>query len=263
MATSTPIASALRFGWGRTLRFYDTDATHYAGFKAAGVITTSVEYELPAAPPTTNGYVLSATTAGVMSWIAAAGTGTVTSVALTMPSIFAIAGSPITTNGTLAVTFLTQSAKVVLAGPTSGGAAVPGFRLLEAADIPALNLNAEVIGSSTDYTFSSSAVMEEVVFGANSPVLSLPSAGTYYLYGTVLSNVALGSSTTIGSQFKNTTDTAFVGVKITANFGTAAINTIVTIDGAKTFKLFCECSSTAGTPKIMAASTLVGYVKLQ
>lgn len=66
------------------------------------------------------------------------GSGTVTSVGLSMPSIFSVANSPITTAGTLAVTFTTQLANRIFAGPTSGLAAIPTFRALVAADIPAL-----------------------------------------------------------------------------------------------------------------------------
>lgn len=62
--------------------------------------------------------------------------GTVTSVALTVPSEFSVAGSPITTSGTLAVTSVTQSANRVWAGPTSGSVASPAFRALVAADMP-------------------------------------------------------------------------------------------------------------------------------
>lgn len=65
------------------------------------------------------------------------GTGTVTQVALTMPSEFTVAGSPVTTNGTFAVTKATQAANLVFAGPTSGAAAAPTFRTLVAADVPA------------------------------------------------------------------------------------------------------------------------------
>ncbi len=65
------------------------------------------------------------------------GSGTVTSVALTVPSIMSVSGSPITTAGTLAVSLTTETANTVFAGPTSGGAAIPTFRSLVAADIPA------------------------------------------------------------------------------------------------------------------------------
>lgn len=70
------------------------------------------------------------------------GTGTVTSVALTVPSIFSVGGSPITTSGTLAVTLATQTANRIFAGPTGGGAATPTFRAMVAADIPNTSVTA-------------------------------------------------------------------------------------------------------------------------
>ncbi len=64
--------------------------------------------------------------------------GTVTSVGLTAPStIMSVAGSPVTSSGTLAISLLTQSANKVWAGPTTGSAATPTFRSLVAADLPA------------------------------------------------------------------------------------------------------------------------------
>jgi hypothetical protein len=70
---------------------------------------------------------------------AGAGNGTVTSVAITAPtSVFDISGSPVTESGTLALTFDSQSANTVFAGPSSGGATTPTFRALVAGDIPAL-----------------------------------------------------------------------------------------------------------------------------
>jgi hypothetical protein len=65
-----------------------------------------------------------------------AGLGTVTSVALSVPSELAVAGSPITTAGTLAISKAVQNANKVWAGPTTGGDAQPTFRALVAADIP-------------------------------------------------------------------------------------------------------------------------------
>lgn len=67
---------------------------------------------------------------------AAAGGGSVTSVAMTVPTaLFAtspVTGSPITTSGTLAPTLATQTAGTFFAGPTSGSAATPTFRALQA-----------------------------------------------------------------------------------------------------------------------------------
>lgn len=62
--------------------------------------------------------------------------GTVTSVALTVPARQSVSGSPITISGTLAITDNTESANTVFAGPSSGGAATPGFRTIVSADLP-------------------------------------------------------------------------------------------------------------------------------
>lgn len=58
-----------------------------------------------------------------------------TAVALTMPSEFSVAGSPVNNSGTLAVTKATQAINKVFASPASGTADVPTFRTLTAADV--------------------------------------------------------------------------------------------------------------------------------
>ena len=66
-------------------------------------------------------------------------TGTVTSVGLSLPNIFSVSGSPVTSSGTLTASLATQTANQIFAGPTTGSAAAPGFRSLVAADIPDLS----------------------------------------------------------------------------------------------------------------------------
>lgn len=63
--------------------------------------------------------------------------GSVLSVGLTGTTEMTITGSPVTTSGTLGIAWKTQTANQVMAGPTSGGAATPGFRALVTADLPA------------------------------------------------------------------------------------------------------------------------------
>lgn len=69
--------------------------------------------------------------------LSSSGAGSVSSVAMSVPTEFLVAGSPITTTGTLAVTKATQTANTAWAGPTTGAAAQPAFRALVAADLPA------------------------------------------------------------------------------------------------------------------------------
>ena len=74
--------------------------------------------------PGTAGQVLSSTGAGGdTEWINSTG-GTVTSIALTMPSAFSVAGSPITSSGTLAVTGAGSTSQVILGDGTLGS--IPG-----------------------------------------------------------------------------------------------------------------------------------------
>lgn len=97
--------------------------------------TTSYNFFFPNSVGSPNQVLTTDGTTGIMSWTTA-GSGSVTSVALTMPSIFSVSGSPVTSSGTFGVTLQTQNANLVFAGPTSGGAATPTFRALVAADIP-------------------------------------------------------------------------------------------------------------------------------
>lgn len=116
------------------------------------------------------------------------GTGTVTSVAMTVPAIMGIAGSPITTSGTLALSMNSEAANIVLAGPTGGGAATPAFRSLVAADIPALS-----------YVTSVALTVPSFLSVAGSPITS---AGTLAVSltnenaNTVLAGPTSGGATT-------------------------------------------------------------------
>jgi len=74
--------------------------------------------------------------------------GTVTSVALSLPSIFTVTGSPVTTTGTLTGSLNSQTANIVFAGPSTGSSATPTFRALVSNDIPALNYVTSVSGTS-------------------------------------------------------------------------------------------------------------------
>jgi uncharacterized protein (TIGR02145 family) len=74
--------------------------------------------------------------------------GTVTSVGLSLPNIFTLTGSPITSNGTFTATLASQPASLVFASP-SGGPGTPAFRTLTASDIPNLDWNKITTGKPT------------------------------------------------------------------------------------------------------------------
>ena len=91
--------------------------------------------------------------------IATVNSGTVSSVGLTMPSIFSVANSPITGSGTFVVTLNTETAATVFAGPSSGSPAIPTFRALTSTDIPALSYVTSVgLSAPSIFTVTNSPV---------------------------------------------------------------------------------------------------------
>lgn len=96
--------------------------------KVAVSVTTAIEL----------GFV-SGVTSSIQTQLNAKGTGSVTSVALSLPvSVFTVTGSPVTTTGILTGSFNTQAANLVFAGPTTGASTAPTFRSLVAADLNTL-----------------------------------------------------------------------------------------------------------------------------
>lgn len=138
---STKVATT---AWVKSLNYTTTGVTDLS----FGTITST---QIPLNSSTgTDVIFVSATTslAGLMSAAdktkldgiasgATANTGTVTSVALSLPALFTVSGSPVTTSGTLTATLASQTANQVFAAP-NGSAGAPTFRALVAADIPTL-----------------------------------------------------------------------------------------------------------------------------
>lgn len=133
------------------------------------------------------------------------GSGTVTSVALSLPSIFTVSGSPVLTTGTLTGTLTTQAANTVFSGPTSGAATFPTFRSLVATDIPSLSAAKITSGQGT---LSTSTTGVTVGTGSNS----------------LLSNATVNVQTASGSQpgLLSAADwTTFNGKQASGNYITA------------------------------------------
>lgn len=121
--------------------------------------------------------------------------GSVTSVALTMPAIFSVAGSPITSTGTLAVTLATESANTVWAGPTTGAAATPTFRALVAADLPG------ALGTVTSVAHTlavPASIMSAVVTG--SPITTSGTLGDTISLATQSANLVWAGPTSGGAS---------------------------------------------------------------
>lgn len=130
-------------------------------------------------PPGTAGQVLRTNGPGAnASWQTVTGTGTVTSVGVTLPSIFSVSGSPITTTGTIAATLASQTANTFFAAP-NGSAGAPTFRAIAAADMP----NAGVIsggvitGTFPSLTIGASQITTAMIADGSVSTLKIAAGG--------------------------------------------------------------------------------------
>src|SRR5579863_9228934 len=155
------------------------------------------------------------------AWVPSAfvpGAGTVTSVALSVPAELSITGSPITTSGTLALSWASGTgvgaqAKVI-ATPSGGGAGAYAGRVLVASDIPAL----AYLPSSTQLPVTFSPVSNEFLTSYTS------STGLFTAAQVDFSNLS-GSLTIaqINSKQGN-------GNKVQLSTGTTTTGDVVTYD---------------------------------
>jgi hypothetical protein len=135
MSVPTPAAS-------RTITFPDAGANSNAVLDTGGALTIT--------NTATTGYFLIGTGTNSASWQAIS-PGTVTSVGLSMPSIFTVTNSPIMTTGTLTATLNSQTANTVFAAP-NGAPGTPTFRVLTINDLPGSIPNAKLANSAVTVT---------------------------------------------------------------------------------------------------------------
>lgn len=136
------LASGIRFATSKA-------ASVYVGLRLLSDPVTSFYLNLPNSLPGST-QALTLDSSGNIGYQSLGGGGSVTSVALSLPNIFAVTGSPVTTSGTLSATFNNQAANTVFAGP-NGSSGAPSFRTLVAADIPTIT-TAKISDFSTSVT---------------------------------------------------------------------------------------------------------------
>lgn len=106
-------------------------------FNGSVSMSGATSVTVPTVTPSNDSSTKAASTAFVQAAISGFGAGTVTSVGLSLPNIFTVTNSPVTTSGTLTATFASQTGNTVFAAP-NGSSGTPTFRSLVAADIPTL-----------------------------------------------------------------------------------------------------------------------------
>ncbi len=159
---------------------------------------------------------------GAGTWISA-GSGTVTSVAMTVPTaLFAsspVSGSPVTTSGTLAPTLATQTAQTFFSGPSSGSAATPTFKALTAPTIQKFLTT----GTTTGYLFTVSSANATV--GAT----YTNNGNTYTVLGTISAGTQLfcsqASAPAASGTLTKASGTGDATITFSSNLATATYTT--------------------------------------
>lgn len=121
------------------------------------------------------------------------GTGTVTSVAASVPAYMSVTGSPVTAAGTLAFSFASQTANTIFASP-SGSAGVPTFRTVTALDLPATLTPTIVRPTGSSNLLVGAPTGGFLLFGSNG-LSSLQLSGTNDLRPTIDNTLNIGQGT--------------------------------------------------------------------
>lgn len=176
---------------------------------------------------------------------AGSGVGTVTSVALTSNTL-TITGSPITSSGTIDISFPTVSPHLFLGGPTSGPAAVPTFRQPAFSDLSG-NINVNQMNNGTGASSSSfwrgDSTWQIITIPASPPA-------TLFNSGYVM-NTGTGSIGTVGnSGINEATSGSTTTVNPTSTeYALRTYTTSSTINSGATFGEFTNISAgQAGVP---------------
>lgn len=237
-------ASDLSTGTLPAARF--TDTSH--GSRGGGTLHA-------AANSTVAGFMSSADFTKLAGIAAGAQPGTVTSVALSLPAIFTVSGSPVTTTGTLTASLASQTAGTVFAAPT-GSAGAPSFRALAVSDIPSLTAS-----KITDFNSVSRAQIEGTLVQGTGITLSY--AGTGDTRTVTIS--AAGGSGTVTSVAANTVGTGLTitGSPITTT-GTFTFELSTNLQSwsaiAPSVKLDATHAGTGGSSHASANSTTAGFM---
>jgi len=183
------------------------------------------------------------------------GTGTVTSVAASVPSFLSVSGSPITTSGTLAISYsgtalpianggsgatTAQAAMNAFAGAVTSGSYLRGngtnvvMSTIQAADVPTLNQN--TTGSAASATTATTAT--NIAGGTN---LQIP-------YNTGSGTTSFITAPTIGSTYLQYTGTGFAWASA------AGLGTVTSV--AATVPSFLSIS---GSPITTAGTLAISY----
>lgn len=178
------------------------------------------------------------------------GSGTVTSVGLSLPNIFTVTGSPITGSGTLTGTLASQSTNLIFASP-NGSSGVPTFRSLVSTDIPSLSYANQTLSN-----LNTTSVNQSLIPGTNN-TLNLGQLG----------NTIIASATFTNSYGREFVDsTTFSTTRMSEAFQPAANVSLSSVNLSLTYQvnpatgnlvLTIQSDNGSGHPSGTALSTVL------
>jgi len=172
-----------------------------------------------------------ATTAFVTTKTTGFGSGSVTSVGLSLPAMFSVTGSPVTTSGTLTASLASQTANHVFIAP-NGTAGAPTFRALLAADLP--SLTGTYLGLSAGGTVSGNTTFSGTVALGASATATTPS--------TIDNSTKVATTAYVQNQGFLTTAVSSVGLSLPNIFTVSG--SPVTLSGTLTASLASQTTNT-------------------
>ncbi len=168
------------------------------------------------------------------SWHAPAGSGSVTSVDLSLPAFITVSGNPITTSGTLTGTLANQNANIVFSGPASGAAAAPTFRSLTQLDLPVGSILQIVNTQNTTGSTGTTALpidntIPQSTEGDQYMTLAItPKSSTSKLLIQVIAAIAHSTGSTLGvALFQDSGAGAIAAIPYTCATANAVVPTVL------------------------------------
>jgi hypothetical protein len=185
--------------------------------------------------------------------VTSGGSGSVTSVGLSLPSIFTVTNSPVTSAGTLTATLADQTMRQVFASPLWFTGA-PSFRALDALDIP--NLDASKITSGILSTSVGGTGLNYL--GGAGNMIRVKSDGSGLEYSN--DYVALSSNISMGGDVSGSGNFYYINTTL-ASVGTAGTYTKVTTD-AKGRVTYGTTLSSGDIPNLDMSKITTGILPL-
>ena len=171
-------------------------------------------------------------------------------MALTLPAMFSVTGSPVTTTGTLAATLATQTANLVFAGPNTGSAAAPTFRALVNNDLPTSGVSAGTYAKVTLNTrgVATAAAAQITLTTDVTGILPLANGGTGLSAAADDTTVVSSGTAWVASTLGNCTTTPLGYTQATNLFSCLTTLSGLTSVGSSAYRLTSLAdSSTAPT----------------